>query len=57
MVISSGGCVFGTSRGRDGAGDGSCGVCVGGAIEVGLVMILVGTLVATGVRLNPVATL
>ena len=57
VSIGCGSSVFGTTRGGDGAGDICCGFCAGGATEVSLVMILVGTLVATGVKLTPVATL
>ena len=55
--VGSRGSVFGTTRGGDGAGGGCWGFCAGGATEVGLVMIMVGTLVATGSKLTPVATL
>ena len=48
--------VLGTARGRIEAG-GCCRGVFGGATEVGLVMILAGTLVATGSKLTPVATL
>ena len=48
--------LLGTARGRIEAGGCCRGVC-GGATEVGLVMILVGILVASGSKLMPVATL
>mmetsp|Transcript_5878 Transcript_5878/g.12384 ORF Transcript_5878/g.12384 Transcript_5878/m.12384 type:complete len:86 (-) Transcript_5878:277-534(-) len=48
--------VLGTARGRIEAG-GCCRGVFGGAKEVGLVMILVGILVALGSKLMPVATL
>ena len=57
VSIGSGSSVFGTARGGDGAGDGCCGFCAGGATEVSLVMILAGTLVVTGAKFTPVATL
>ena len=47
---------LGTARGGIEA-DGCCRGFFGGAIGVSLVMILVGTLVATGSKLTPVATL
>ena len=55
--IGSGGSVFGTARDGDVAGGGCYGFFAGGVTEVSLVMILVGTLVATGAKLTPVATL
>ena len=48
--------LLGTAMGRIEAGGCCCGV-FGGATEVGQVMILVGTLVASGSKLMPVATL
>ena len=47
---------MGTARGRIEAGGCCRGVC-GGATEVGLAMILVGILVASGSKSMPVATL
>ena len=48
--------VLGTARGRIEAG-GCCRGVFRGATEVGPVMILVGTMVASGSNLMPVATL
>ena len=48
--IGSGGSVFGTSRGGEGAVGGFRDYCGGRGTEVGLVMILVVILVATGVE-------
>ena len=48
--------LLGTAMGRIEAG-GCCRCVFGGATEVGQVMILVGTLVASGSKLMPVATL
>jgi len=55
--IGSEGSIFGIARGGDGAGGGCCDFCAGGDNEVSLVMILVGTLLATGAKFMPVATL
>ena len=57
VSIGSGSSVFGTAKGGDGAGGCCCGFCAGGETEVSLVMILAGTLVATGANLTSVAAL
>ena len=54
--VGSSSSFLGTARGRIEAGGCCCGF-FRGTIEVGLVMILFGTLVATGSKLMPMATL